>query len=165
MYDGREIMVNLELLLSNESDNKKIKIRTYDNTNYEYIQNVTYFLSISKNNENLLGKYFFAEDGILIIDIQPNNDTLIKVIGEKQYAHDAYVMPGSEYKPGIEGENLTSVTPIRITGKIFNAEGIYTISMQLRTIDSRDNWTVVFIPDYQITVGKDGILVDPKVGN
>jgi len=165
MYDGREIVVNLELLPSNESDNKKIKIRTYDNTNYEYIQNVTYFLSISKNNENLLAKYFFAEDGILIIDIQPNNDPLIKVIGEKQYAHDAYVMPGSEYKPEMEGEILTSVTPIRITGQIFNTEGIYTIAIQLRTIDSRDNWAVVFIPDYQITVGKDGILEDPKVEN
>jgi len=165
MYDDREIIVNLELLPSNESDNKKIKIRTYDNTNYEYVQNVTYFLSISKNNENLLAKYFFAEDGILIIDIQPNNDPLIKVIGEKQYAHDAYVMPGSEYTPEMQGENLTSVTPIRIIGKIFNTEGIYTVAMQLRTIDSRDNWAIVFIPDYQITVGKDGILEDPKVEN
>ena len=112
-----------------------------------------------------MAKYFFAEDGILIIDIQPNNDPLIKVIGEKQYAHDAYVMPGSEYKPEMEGEILTSVTPIRITGQIFNTEGIYTIAIQLRTIDSRDNWAVVFIPDYQITVGKDGILEDPKVEN
>ena len=112
-----------------------------------------------------MAKYFFAEDGILIIDIQPNNDTLIKVIGEKQDAQNAFVMPGSEYTPEMQGENLTSVTPIRIIGKIFNTEGIYTIAMQLRTIDSRDNWAVVFIPDYQITVGKDGILEDPKVEN
>jgi hypothetical protein len=154
MYDSREIVVNLELLPSTDLDNKKIKISTYDNTSEKDIQNVTYFLSISKNNENLLNKYFFAEDGILIIDIQPNNDTLIKVIGEKQYAHDAYVMPGSEYKPGMEGENLTSVTPIRITGKIFNTEGIYTISMQLRTIDSPDNWVYGLSGfHYEVTIG------------
>ena len=51
MYDSREIVVNLELLPSTELDNKKIKISTYDNTHNEYVQNVTYFLSISKNNE------------------------------------------------------------------------------------------------------------------
>ena len=54
IYDGREIMINVELLPSNDLENKKIKISTYDNTNHEYIQNVTYLLSISKNNENLL---------------------------------------------------------------------------------------------------------------
>ena len=85
-------------------------------------------------------EYFFAEDGILIIDIQPNNEQSIKVIGEKQYDNNAYVMFGSKYSPEQSGENLTSVTPLRITGPIFNAEGVYTFDIELRTIESRDNW-------------------------
>ena len=112
VYDNREIVVEVELLPSNEFENKKIQIITHDNTSNEVIQNVTYFLSVSKDNENLLGEYFFAEDGILIIDIQPNNDSIIKVIGEKQYDNNAYVMLGSKYSHGMSEENLTSVLTI-----------------------------------------------------
>ena len=82
-YEGREIVVNLELIPSNLSNDKKLKISTYDNTNNEYIQNVTYFLSISKNNENLLREYFFAQDGILLIDVQSNDEVIMEIIGEK----------------------------------------------------------------------------------
>ena len=58
VYDGREIIVNLEILPSTDLDREKIKISTYDNTNNEYVQNVTYFLSISDTNENLLTEHF-----------------------------------------------------------------------------------------------------------
>ena len=154
MYDSREIVVNLELLPSTELDNKKIKISTYDNTHNEYVQNVTYFLSISKNNENLLNSYFFAQDGVLILDVQPNNDPLIKVIGEKQYDNNAYVMLGSKYTVEMFGENLTSITPLQITGSIFNTDGIYTFDIELVTIDSRDNWVYSLSGfHYEVTIG------------
>ena len=154
MYDGREIVVNVELLPSTELDNKRIKISTYDNTYNEYVHNVTYFLAISKNNENLLSEYFFAQDGVLILNVQPNNDPLIKVIGEKQYDNNAYVMPGSKYTVEMFGENLTSVTPLQIVGSIFNTDGIYTFDTELITIDSRDNWVYSLSGfHYEITIG------------
>ena len=151
MYEGKEIAVNLELLPSTELDNKKIKINTYDNTNNEYVQNVTYFLSISKNNENLLREYFFAQDGVLIIDVQPNDDNIIKIIGEKQYASNAYVTLGSEYSPK-PGENLTSVTPLQLTGPIFNSNGIYTFDIKLRTIDDPNNWVFLTLTDFHYEI-------------
>ena len=61
LYDDREIVVTVELLPSNESENKKVKISTYDNTNKDDVLNVTYFLAISKNNENLLREYFLRK--------------------------------------------------------------------------------------------------------
>ena len=129
------------------------------------IQNVTYFLSVSKNNENLLREYFFAEDGILIIDIQPNNDSIIKVIGEKQYDNNAYVMLGSKYSHEMSGENLTSVTPLQIIGPIFDTGGIYTFDIELRTIDSRDNWVFSLSGFHsQVTIG-DVILKDSIIKN
>ena len=155
MYDSREIVVNLELLPSTDLDNKKIKISTYDNTSEKNIQNMTYFLSISKNNENLLNKYFFAQDGVLILDIQPNNDPLIKVIGEKQYNNNAYVMQGSKYSSEMFSENLTtSVTPLQITGSTFNTDGIYTFDIKLITIDSHDNRVYGLSGfHYEVTIG------------
>ena len=158
-YEDREIVVNLELLSSNGIDNEKIKISTYDNTNNDYIQNVTYFLSISKNNENVLREYFFVQDDILIIDIQPSDNTIIKIKGEKQYEHNAYVMLGSKYSPDVSGNNLTSVTPLQVIGSIFSSDGIYTFDVELRTIDDPNNW--IYTLDgfhYEINYKKDTIF-------
>ena len=155
IYDGREITVSTELLPADEVVNKELRIITHDNTNNEIVQNVTYFISISKDNDNLLRQYFFAEDGVLSIDIQPNNDPRINVIGEKQYDNDAYVTFGSKYSHEMSGVNLTSITPLQITGQIFDAEGIYILDIELRTIDSRDNWTFGLSGfNSKITVGK-----------
>ena len=126
LYDDREIVVTVELLPSNESENKKVKISTYDNTNKNNVLNVTYFLIISTNNENLLKEYFFAKDGILILDVFSEDSNQVQVFGEQQYAHNAYVM--------------SDVTPLQVKGPIFSTDGIYTFDTELRTIDNINNW-------------------------
>jgi lysophospholipase L1-like esterase len=126
LYDDREIVVIVELLPSNESENKRVKISTYDNANKEDVLNVTYFLTISKNNENLLREYFFAKNGILIFDVIPEDSNQVQVFGEQQYDHNAYVM--------------SDVTPLQVKGPIFSTDGIYTFDTELRTIDNINNW-------------------------
>jgi len=139
-YNGREIVVNLELLPSTELNNEKIKISTYDKTNEKDIQNVTYFISISKNNEYLLNEHFFAQDGVLVMGVQPNNNAIVKIIGERQYADNAYVTLDSKYISDIDGDTLTSITPIQLIGPIFSSNGVYTFDIELRTIDDPNNW-------------------------
>ena len=159
VYDGREITVNVELLPQNGTDDKELKIIAHDTTKSKIVQDATYFLSISKDGENLLRNYFFAEDGILNIHIQSSSETTINVIGEKQYDHDAYVMPGSKYGHEMSGKNLTSKTPIQITGPIFDTPGVYTFDIELRTIDSHDNWVFNLSGfNSQITIREDGAL-------
>ena len=126
LYDDREIVVTVELLPSNESENKKVKISTYDNTNKKDVLNVTYFLAISKNNEKLLREYFFAEDGILIFNVFSEDSNQVQVFGEQQYDHNAYVM--------------SDVTPLQVKGPIFSTDGIYIFDTELRTIDDINNW-------------------------
>jgi len=126
LYDDRELIVTVELLPSNESENKKVKISTYDNTNKDDVLNVTYFLAISKNNENLLREYFFAKDGILILDVFSEDSNQVQVFGEQQYDHNAYVM--------------SDVTPLQVKGPIFSTDGIYAFDTELRTIDKINNW-------------------------
>jgi len=126
LYDDREIVVTVELLPSNESENKKVKISAYDNTNKDDVLNVTYFLAISKNNENLLREYFFAKDGILILDVFSEDSNQVQVFGEQQYDHNAYVM--------------SDVTPLQVKGPIFSMDGTYAFDIELRTIDTPENW-------------------------
>ena len=155
-YDGREITVNVELTPSALPNDFNLKINTYDNTNKEDVVNVTYFLSISNNNEKLLNEYFFAQDGILIINIQPNDESHVKIIGEIQYLHNAYVTFGSKYMSDLSGINLTSATPLQLIGPILNNDGIYTFDIQLRTIDDTSN-AVYTLSDfhYEINFEKD----------
>ena len=155
-YDGRDITVNVELTPSALPNDFNLKINTYDNTNKEDVVNVTYFLSISNNNEKLLNEYFFAQDGVLIINIQPNDEPQVKIIGELQYLHNAYVTFGSKYMPDLSGINLTSATPLQLIGPILNNDGIYTFDIQLRTIDKTSN-VVYTLSDfhYEINFEKD----------
>ena len=150
-YNGREIVVNLELLPSTELNNEKIKISTYDKTNEKNIQNVTYFISISKNNEYLLNEHFFAQDSVLVMDVQPNNNAIVKIIGERQYADNAYVALDSKYISDIDGDTLVSITPIQLIGPIFNSNGVYTFDIELRTIDDPNNW-VYTIPAFHYEI-------------
>ncbi len=94
----------------------------------------------SEDEKNLFREYFFSQDGQLVLDIEPSNGDQIKVTGEQQYAHNAYVMPGSTYSPDVSNQVLTSSTPIQITGPAFDSDGIYTFNIELRTIDNPDEW-------------------------
>ena len=142
LYDDREIVVTVQMLSSNESDNEKVKISTYDKTNKEDIQNVTYFLAISNDNENLLREYFFAKDGILIFDIFPNDSNQAQVLGKQQYDHNAYVM--------------SDVTPLQVMGPIFFNDGTYAFDIELRTIDDPENWVFSLSGFHsEITIEKD----------
>ena len=88
----------------------------------------------------------------MIIDVQPNDDAIIKIIGEKQYAHSAYVTLGSKYSPDVSGNNLTSVTPLQITGPIFDSDGIYTFDIKIRTIDGPNNWVFHALTDFHYEI-------------
>ena len=69
---------------------------------------------------------FFVEDELLILKVKTNNSKLIEVMGEKQYAHNAYV--------------ISEESPTEITGPIFDSEGLYEFNIDLRTIDDVENW-------------------------
>ena len=142
MYQGKEIAVTVELLPADftNSDNKKIKISTFDKNTKDEVLNITYFLGLYKDEENLFREYFFSQDGQLVLDIEPSTSDEIKITGEQQYAHNAYVMTGSNYSSDVSNQVLTSNTPIQITGPIFDTAGIYTFNIELRTIDNTDYW-------------------------
>ena len=87
-----------------------------------------------------MNAHFFAHDGVLVMDVQPNNNAIVKIIGERQYVDNAYVMLDSKYISDIDGDTLISITPIQLIGPIFSSNGVYTFDIELRTIDDPNNW-------------------------
>ena len=52
------------------------------------------------------------------------------------------------------GGDLTSVTPLQLTGSTFNTGGTYTFDIELRTIDSLDNWIYsLYGFHYEVSIG------------
>ena len=137
-YDEREISIFIELSPYEflKSENKTIKIFTYDNTNQVELKNVTYFLSIFNNDENLLREYFYVEDKLLIFQINSINSELLKITGDKQYDHNAYVMKNE---------------PLEINGPIFLSSGDYEFKFDLRTIDESSNW-IFNLDEFETTI-------------
>ncbi len=160
-FNDREITVSVELFLD-DADERRIKVVTKDNSINEIIENVTYFLSISHNNESLLREYFFAENGILVLDVLSDDAPEVRVIGEKQYDHNAYVTLGSSYSPDVSGESFTSEIPLQISGPIFEMNGIYVFDIELRTIDSRDNW-IFNLTDFKAEINIENELLENKI--
>ena len=138
LYDEREISIFIEFSPSNflESDSKIIKIFAYDNTNEIELENVTYFLSIFKNNENLLREYFYVQNKFLTIEINSVDSESIKLSGDKQYDHNAYIMKDD---------------PLIITGPIFLSSGNYEFKFDLRTIDESSNW-IFNLDEFETTI-------------
>ena len=94
-------------------------------TNNSIIENVTYLMTITKNENELFTNYFYVENE-LIIQVDHTNDKNIKISGEREYDLDALVM-----NPDI---------PITISGSFFDSNSKYEFDISLRTIHDRDNF-------------------------
>lgn len=86
--------------------------------------NVTFLIGMFDGDRMLLRDYFFAEDGILHIDIAPSQGE-IEIHGEQDDILRAW--------------HETESDPVRITGPIFDSGGLYTFEVELRTIDEPTN--------------------------
>ena len=107
------------------TNNKIIKIITMDETNDSIIHNVTYLMTITKNDDELFTHYFFAEDELLI-QVNHENDKDIKISGERRYELDALI--------------VDSGVPIIISGSFFDLDSTYEFDISLRTIHDSENY-------------------------
>ena len=126
VYEDTEIEIMIEILSKNKFiEDGKIKIVTIDKNKGSVIQNVTYLMTITKDDNELFTNYFFAEDE-LIIQIEKNDDKNIKISGERKYELDALYM-----NPEI---------PISISGTFFESNSNYRFDISLRTIHDSENF-------------------------
>ena len=125
VYENTEIEIMIEISSENKfMGDGKIKIVTIDKNKGSVIQNVTYLMTITKDDNVLFTNYFFAENE-LIIQIEKNDDKNIKISGERKYELDALYM-----NPEI---------PISISGTFLESNSNYEFNISLRTIHDSEN--------------------------
>ena len=138
--NDREIKVTVELLPSDfyKSDQKMIKIDAYDHTNRETITNASFKVEILNDDKLLLDEWFYANDGVLILKVDPDvivtNKNSIEISGEKN---------------NFGLWEKTEETPLIITGPSFDKGGIFTFRI---TLDAQDEVGIISDAEFEVQV-------------
>ncbi len=127
MYGEREIAMTVELspMYFTESENKQIRINAFDKSEKKNLSNVTFLVGLFKNDEMLFRKYFFADSGELLIDVENTESNEVKIVGVQDDLLGAW--------------HPTDESLIKISGPVFNSGGLYHFEIEIRSIDEPTN--------------------------
>jgi len=149
--NDREVKVTVELLPSDfyKSDQKMIKIDAYDHTNRETISNASFKIEVFNDNQLILNEWFYAQDGILILEVDPDlivtNRNSIEISGQKN---------------NFGLWEKTDDSPLIITGPIFDKGGIYTFKI---TLDAQDEIGQLSDVEFEVQVSVTDVSYHQKM--
>ena len=122
---GKSLTVTVEMPMYFENESEQITITAIEDETDETAKNVTFLIGLFHNGEMIFRNYFFAEDGILPINVKPTQEEKITIHGEQDSLLGAW--------------HPTESNPIEITGPLFNSGGLYNFEIEIRTIDEPTN--------------------------
>ena len=149
--NDREVKVTVELLPSDfyKSDQKMIKIDAYDHTNRETISNASFKIEVFNDNQLILNEWFYAQDGILILEVDPDlivtNRNSIEISGQKN---------------NFGLWEKTDDSPLIITGPMFDKGGIYTFKI---TLDAQDEIGQLSDVEFEVQVSVTDVSYHQKM--
>lgn len=124
--DGRDISISIEIpQYLDESSEKSIIITAIDSKTKENIENATFLIGLTHNDQIIFRNYFFTPDGNLIINVIPSAAPVTKITAEKDSLLDAWYATESQ--------------PIQLEGPVFQSGGLFNFEIELRTIDEPTN--------------------------
>ena len=128
-YEDTELEIIVEILPKNEViENGTIRITTIDKEMETIFRNVTYLMTITKDDTELFTNYYFAEEQ-LIIQLEQDDSKNIKISGDRRYELDALT--------------TTPESPILISGFFLEPNSKYEFDISLRSIQDSEN--IIFL--------------------
>ena len=122
---GKKLSISVEMPMYFENDQEQITITATEDETKENAKNVTFLIGLFHENEMIFRNYFFAEDGVLKIKVNPTQDSDITISGEQDSLLGAW--------------HGTESNPVQITGPLFDSSGLYNFEIEIRTIDEPTN--------------------------
>jgi len=108
-------------MIQNQDQKPVIEFKLDDSKTNQTFKEVTYYITIEKNDKRLLSDWFYSPDGDLKIQIQPRNTSQITVSGELDPILNAYSSQGSGY--------------VVASGPVFLEGGLYHFIVRIVTVD------------------------------
>lgn len=122
---GKKLSISVEMPMTFENDQEQITITATEDETKENAKNVTFLIGLFHENEMIFRNYFFAEDGVLQIQVKPTQENDITIHGEQDSLLGAW--------------HGTESNPLKITGPLFDSSGLYNFEIEIRTIDEPTN--------------------------
>ena len=122
---GKSLSISVEMPMYFENDQNQITVTAIEDESKENAKNVTFLIGLFHNDEMIFRNYFFTEDGILPITVNPTQDDEIIIHGEQDSLLGAW--------------HATESSPIEISGPLFDTGGLYNFEIAIRTIDEPTN--------------------------
>jgi len=122
---GKKLSISVEMPMTFENDQEQITITATEDETKENAKNVTFLIGLFHENEMIFRNYFFAEDGVLQIQVKPTQENEITIHGEQDSLLGAW--------------HGTESDPLKITGPLFDSSGLYNFEIEIRTIDEPTN--------------------------
>ena len=122
---GKKLSISVEMPMTFENDQEQITITATEDITKENAKNVTFLIGLFHENVMIFRNYFFAEDGVLQIKVNPTQEDEITIHGEQDSLLGAW--------------HGTESNPLEITGPLFNSSGLYNFEIEIRTIDEPTN--------------------------
>lgn len=120
----KEISVTIETSQNFDTNNSGLMtISAKDESTKDLLTNLTLLIGIYHDGEMVLRNYFYSENGIINIKVEPSSGE-IEIIG----AQDSLL--GSFYS--------TEQTPIVIRGPLFYEGGLYNFEFEIRTLGDKN---------------------------
>lgn len=123
--EGKKLSISVEMPMTFENDQEQITITATEDGTKENAKNVTFLIGLFHENEMIFRNYFFAEDGVLQIQVNPTQEDEITIHGEQDSLLGAW--------------HGTESNPLKITGPLFDSSGLYNFEIEIRTIDEPTN--------------------------
>ena len=123
--EGKKLSISVEMPMTFENDQEQITITATEDATKENAKNVTFLIGLFHENEMIFRNYFFAEDGVLQIQVNPTQEDEITIHGEQDSLLGAW--------------HGTESNPLKITGPLFDSSGLYNFEIEIRTIDEPTN--------------------------
>jgi len=122
---GKKLSISVEMPMTFENDQEQITITATEDETKENAKNVTFLIGLFHENKMIFRNYFFAEDGVLQIQVKPTQENEITIHGEQDSLLGAW--------------HGTESNPLKITGPLFDSSGLYNFEIEIRTIDEPTN--------------------------
>ncbi|CAN5873883.1 hypothetical protein BH23THE1_BH23THE1_28130 [soil metagenome] len=114
-----------------QAQRPEIQFRMYENQSDQNFKEVTYYITINKDDKTLLSDWFYNPNGNLTIQMQPRNQNLISIYGDLDPIMNAYTTRGD--------------SPVVAAGPIFLEGGLYHFVVRIVTVD----FSRTILPDDQ----------------
>ena len=121
----KELSISVEMPMYFENDQEQITITATESKTKENAKNVTFLIGLFHENELIFRNYFFTENGILPIIVEPTLEDKITIHGTQDSLLGAW--------------HGNDSGPVIITGPLFDSGGLYTFEIEIRTIDEPTN--------------------------